>query len=112
LAADSATPPAVIAGTARIAAMRGNLSIRSLAADLGVTRQHLARSFALHVGVSPKVLARIVRARGVVSHARAVTDVDWSTLALDAGYYDQSHLIAEVKELTGMGPSGWLRVPS
>jgi hypothetical protein len=29
-------------------------------------------------------------------------------LALEAGYYDQSHLIAEVKELTGVLPGAWL----
>jgi AraC-like DNA-binding protein len=96
----------------RIAATRGNLSIRTLAADLGVTRQHLARAFAQHVGVAPKMLARIIRARSVVAHARAATAVDWSTLALDAGYYDQSHLIADLKELTGLGPSDWVRTGS
>ncbi|MDQ3998075.1 MAG: helix-turn-helix domain-containing protein, partial [Gemmatimonadota bacterium] len=87
---------------------RGTLSIRALAAELGVTRQHLARSFAQHVGLSPKMLARIVRTRGVVDRARAAADVDWSSVALDAGYYDQSHLIAEVKKLTGLPPAAWL----
>ncbi len=108
LASDGPTPGTVVAATARIAATRGTLSIGALASELGVTRQHLARSFALHVGVSPKMLARILRVRSVVSYARGVDDVDWSRLALDTGYYDQSHLIAEVKELTGLGPTGWL----
>jgi methylphosphotriester-DNA--protein-cysteine methyltransferase len=92
----------------RLAAARGNVPIRALAAELGVTRQHLARSFARHVGLSPKMLARIIRARGVVARARGATDVDWVSVALDAGYYDQSHLIAEVKELTGLPPGAWL----
>lgn len=111
LAAPSAPPPVVIAATVRIAAARGRLPIRELAKELGVTRQHLARSFAQHVGLSPKMLARIVRARGVVDRARDATDVDWSSVALDAGYYDQSHLIADVKELTGLPPGAWVGAP-
>jgi AraC-like DNA-binding protein len=108
LAAPSAPPRTVIAATMRIAAARGRLPIRELAKELGVTRQHLARSFAQHVGLSPKMLARIVRARGVVDRAREATHVDWSSVALDAGYYDQSHLIADVKELTGLPPGAWV----
>jgi AraC-like DNA-binding protein len=45
---------------------------------------------------------------GVIDRARAAADVDWSSVAFDAGYYDQSHLIAEVKELTGLPPAAWL----
>jgi AraC-like DNA-binding protein len=108
LAAAVDPPPVVTVAADRIVAARGNLPIGALAAHLGVTRQHLARSFAQHVGLSPKMLARIVRARGVVDRARRATDVDWSSVALDAGYYDQSHLIADVKELTGLPPSAWV----
>jgi AraC-like DNA-binding protein len=108
LAAPTLPPPAVVAAAASIAASRGRVPIRSLAGQLGVTRQHLARSFAQYVGVSPKMLARIVRARSVVEMARDATDLDWVSVALDAGYYDQSHLIADVRELTGLSPGSWL----
>jgi AraC-like DNA-binding protein len=108
LLAAPAGPPAVVTTAAeRLAATRGKVAIRALAAELGVTRQHLARLFAAHVGLSPKMLARIIRARGVVDRARGASDVDWSSLALEAGYYDQSHLIGELKELTGLAPTAW-----
>jgi len=107
LGAPEAIPALVTAAVRRLAVAGGNFPIRALAAELGVTRQHLARSFAQHVGVSPKMLARILRARGVVARTRGTMDVDWTSVALDAGYYDQSHLIAEVKELTGLPPSAW-----
>ena len=86
----------------------GNLSIAALAPALGVTRQHLARAFALHVGVPPKMFARVARVRGALARARVSASVDWATLALDAGYYDQSHLAGEIKEITGRTPSEWL----
>lgn len=86
----------------------GNLSIAALAPALGVTRQHLARSFARHVGVSPKMFARVARVRKVLAKARVASRVDWAALALDAGYYDQAHLAGEVREITGRTPTEWL----
>ena len=86
----------------------GNLSIAPLAPALGVTRQHLARSFALHVGVSPKMFARVARVRRVLAKARVATTLDWTALALDAGFYDQAHLSGEVHEITGRTPTDWL----
>lgn len=87
---------------------RGNLSIATLAPALGVTRQYLARAFALHVGVPPKTFARVARVRNVLARARAGATLNWSSLALDAGYYDQAHLAGEVKALTGHTPSEWM----
>lgn len=86
----------------------GNLSIASLAPALGVTRQHLARRFAMYVGVPPKMFARVARVRGAIARARVAAHVDWAALAIEAGYYDQSHLAGEIRELTGRAPSEWL----
>ncbi len=86
----------------------GNLSIAALAPALGVTRQHLARAFARHVGVPPKTFARVTRVRRALAKARVATAVDWAALAIDVGYYDQAHLAGEVRELTGRTPSEWL----
>lgn len=86
----------------------GNFSIASLAPALGVTRQHLARRFATYVGVPPKMFARVVRVRRAIAKARVAGYVDWAALAYEAGYYDQSHLAGEIRELTGRAPSEWL----
>jgi AraC-like DNA-binding protein len=78
-----------------------------------VTRQHLARRFAQLVGVSPKVFARVVRLRTLMARVRAMdgtSPVNWSALALAAGYYDQAHLADEFRELAGLTPGQWMRV--
>ena len=110
---ESARPIDVTVDAALGAILRagGNLSIASLAPALGVTRQHLARAFALHVGVPPKMFARVTRVRRVLTKARVAARVDWTSLALDAGFYDQAHLSGEIRELTGRSPTEWLTRP-
>lgn len=96
----------------RIVAAGGSLGITRLAPSLGVTRQHLARRFSQLVGVSPKTFARVVRLGRVIERVRAVPAteaVNWSALAVELGYYDQSHLVDEFRELTGVTPTGWVR---
>lgn len=94
----------------RIIESGGSLGITRLAPSLGVTRQHLARRFAQLVGVSPKTFARVVRLNRVVERVRLVPagqPVNWSALALELGYYDQSHLVDEFREMTGLTPTAW-----
>jgi len=94
----------------RIVDAGGSLGITRLAPALGVTRQHLARRFSELVGVSPKTFARVVRLGRVVERVRLVPagePVNWSTLAIELGYYDQSHLVDEFREMTGLTPTGW-----
>lgn len=95
----------------RIITSAGNLSIGTLASVVGVSRQHLAKRFAHDVGISPKAFARVVRLRQVLQRVRATPDPDWTTLALECGYYDQSHLIGEFREITGLTPEGWVAKP-
>jgi transcriptional regulator GlxA family with amidase domain len=53
----------VIQAVALIERSQGNLPIEHLAQTLNLSRRHLARKFAVHVGLSPKRLARLVRLR-------------------------------------------------
>jgi AraC-like DNA-binding protein len=88
----------------------GSLGITMLAPALGVTRQHLARRFSQLVGVSPKTFARVVRLGRVIERVREIPEgvpVNWSMLALELGYYDQSHRVDEFKEMTGVTPTSW-----
>lgn len=79
-------------------------SVASLADELGVSRQYLARVFARDVGVGPKALARIARMQRVVlavRHGRR----DWPRLAHELGFADQAHLVNEASELVGLTPA-------
>lgn len=81
----------------------GAASIASLRASSRVSARRLAADFREQVGVTPKVLARLVRFQRAMGLLRApcpsITDV-----ALEAGYYDQSHLGLDFRELAGISP--------
>jgi AraC-like DNA-binding protein len=97
------------AAVERIVARGGRVDISRLAMSLGVTRQHLARRFAAHVGVTPKTLSRVMRMREAIRMA-AASRVNWAAVAADLGYSDQSHLVAEFRSLTGLTPSRWTAI--
>ena len=96
-----------MAAVERIIARGGRIDVSRLAASLGVTRQHLARRFAAHVGVPPKTLCRVVRLWKVLRSTNGGR-INWAGLAADLGYSDQSHLVAEFRSLTGLTPSRWV----
>jgi AraC-like DNA-binding protein len=91
----------VIAAIDVITRSGGRASIDDVAATGCATRQHLARLFAHHVGVSPKVFARVTRFRRALRLGRTRSG---SELAAELGYFDQSHLIDEFREFAGTTP--------
>ncbi len=92
---------------ARIVTSGGTARVEEIARETGLTRQHLARQFLHHVGVSPKTFARVMRFRRVVDAAARKRDLDWADVAAEHGYYDQSHLIAEFRDLAGTTPAAF-----
>lgn len=102
----------VSAAVAAIAASRGRLAIAALAARVGVTRQHLARLFDAHVGHGPKLFARVARLRALIEAVERAGSLDWAGAALDAGYFDQAHMIAEFRALAGVTPGRYFHVPN
>ena len=81
--------------------------VANVAKRLGVTSRHLRRAFIEGVGVGPKDFARTVRLQRAIRYAE--TSSDWGRIAADTGYYDQSHLIADFRQLLGLTPNAFLR---
>ena len=92
----------VVASLVRTAGCAG---IADLADRAGVTTRHLQRRFQDRVGVSPKVLARILRFQNTLRHREATTAIEWAHVAVACGYADQSHLIREYAALAGETPA-------
>jgi AraC-like DNA-binding protein len=86
---------------------REDVRVDGLAERLGVTTRHLHRAFVENIGVGPKEFARSVRLQRALR--LAATSRDWGRIAIDAGYYDQSHLIADFRDLVGLTPGAFLK---
>ena len=87
----------------------GQVRVEGLARQLGVSRQHLALQFRQHVGISPKLFARICRFRAASQAMQSVAgQPDWAQVALQFGYFDQSHLIHDFQDFARSSPEAWL----
>lgn len=111
----AAAPAGQLLAMRAVAALEGSggsLRVDALAAALGVSRQYLAAQFRDHVGLQPKLFARICRFRAARNAALANGPGrhghDWAALALDSGYFDQSHLIRDFHDFAGTSPDGHL----
>ena len=61
------------------------------------------------MGLAPKTIARLMRFRRVVDRNPADLSARWTEIALDAGYFDQAHLIRDFRQFAGMTPVEFLR---
>lgn len=102
------TAPMLTAVLGRVAAVPG-LRVDALAASTGWSRRHLERQFRHAVGVTPKAYLRIARFRRIVALRSPLgLGVDWSQVALDEGFSDQSHMIREFRAFAGATPTRFL----
>jgi AraC-like DNA-binding protein len=90
----------------RIAKSGGRVDIRGLARELGYSQKHLISLFRDQVGLPPKLIARLVRFDCVLQHLKQGEPGSWAEIAARYGYYDQAHLVRDVRQFTGSTPTG------
>ena len=83
--------------------------IDDVARDVACGRRQLERLFREQVGLTPKSLGLILRLQRSVRLRMTQENWTWSRIAAEAGYYDQSHLIADFRRIGGEAPSELLR---
>jgi AraC-like DNA-binding protein len=83
---------------------KGRVTVEAMARSAGVSRQYLAREFRARIGIGPKLYSRLARFQSGLAYAGIRKTVDWASVALDMGYVDQSHMIAEFRLFSGLTP--------
>lgn len=86
----------------------GRGMLREAAARAGISERQLERTFAEYVGLPPKVFARLLRFQAALRLSEpgsARPPLPWARVAAEAGYYDQSHLVADFHEFGGAAPT-------
>jgi AraC-like DNA-binding protein len=105
---DALSPvPSVTRALGRLRASGGSVHVDALAAEIGCSRRHLVTSFREQVGVTPKLLGRILRFQHAV--ALSGTGPGWAEIAQRCGYYDQAHLIRDFNQFAGSAPGEFAR---
>jgi AraC-like DNA-binding protein len=79
------------------------VSIPSFASDCNLSRRQFERKFKDFAGFSPKDFFRIVRFKNVLKESRQ-QNKSLAQIAIDSGYYDQSHFTHEFKKFSGYSP--------
>ena len=77
-------------------------SVSETARQIGWSERRFSQVFREEVGLTPKVWCRIQRFQHAVRQLHAGADIRWAELALDCGYYDQSHFANEFRAFSGV----------
>ena len=72
----------------------------------GLSARQIRHLFRTELGLSPKRYSRIARVKQILSGAYG--DRGLAELAIDGGYYDQAHMIAEFRNLLDSTPRAFL----
>jgi AraC-like DNA-binding protein len=83
---------------------RGRVTIDAMARHAGVSRQHFSRQFREQLGIAPKLYCRLARFQSGLAPDRSQEKIGWAETALDLGYADQSHMIAEFRQFSSLTP--------
>jgi AraC-like DNA-binding protein len=86
-----------------------DLAVRDVARYAGLSHRRFIQLFAREVGMSPKLFCRVRRFQLALETVRQTAVPDWSGLALDCGYYDQSHLIHDFRYFMNLSPTEFIR---
>jgi AraC-like DNA-binding protein len=98
-------------------------AVQDVAREVSICKRHFIQLFSAEVGLTPKLFCRLLRfqrARVLAEQfasmrldrmeRRQVPSVpNWAELATRCGYFDQSHLINDFKEFSGLSPTQFLR---
>lgn len=102
-------PEVVVEATRRLMTADGNLEIAALAATCGLGTRQLERLIKQTTGLSPKLLARILRFQSAVRRMEGEQPISLSMLALHSGYSDQSHMNRDFRQFAGLSPTAWMK---
>lgn len=88
---------------ARIVHSPEPISIRELSGNYYLSERQFERQFKHYTGLTPKLFSRIARFQRATKQF-GTPGLSLTSLALECGYYDQSHFIHDFKTFSGLHP--------
>jgi AraC-like DNA-binding protein len=84
------------------------VKVCDLARRIGLSQRRFIQLFTTEVGLTPKLYGRVRRFQRARELVREATEPDWAAIALECGFFDQSHLIRDLGEFSGLSPAAYL----
>src|SRR6266487_151106 len=101
--------PAVAYALTQFSGVPHTRSISDVTDRVGLSPRRFIELFDAEVGLTPKLFCRIKRFQHATRIVHQAEVIDWADLAAMAGYYDQSHMIRDFQEFSGLNPSAYLK---
>ena len=98
-------PPAVVHVMRRLTKSHGAVPIGTLADEIGCSHKHLVSQFSEQIGLTPKTLARVLRFGRAANLLASSSGGHLADIAIDCGYYDQSHFTRDFRAFAGITPT-------
>jgi AraC-like DNA-binding protein len=83
--------------------------LKDIVQKIGYSQKHMIKIFKENVGVTPKHFLKVIRFQKAIAEIEARQQIQWTNVAFDCGFYDQSHFIADFKTFSGWTPEAYLR---
>lgn len=83
---------------------KGLITVKKVARNYFLSERQFERKFLHYAGFSPKLFSRIVRFHAAMAQY-GTRGKSLTTIALECGYYDQSHFIHDFQEFSGLNPT-------
>lgn len=88
--------------------LQKGMSLPNIQIRLNLSERSLERYFKQHIGISPKLYARIRRFQSALGNIRQIRFTKLTNIAFQNDYFDQSHFIRDFKEFAGTSPKRFL----
>lgn len=84
--------------------LQKGLSLLNIQKELNISERSLGRYFKQHIGIAPKLYARINRFQSALENLRKNKLSRLTDIGYQNDYFDQSHFIREFREFAGTSP--------
>jgi AraC-like DNA-binding protein len=75
----------------------------------GLSQRRFIQLFHEQMGLTPKAFCRVRRFQRVLHSVHGTKEAEWAQVALDCGYYDQSHFNHDFRAFSGVTPAEYLK---
>ncbi|KXK14205.1 MAG: AraC family transcriptional regulator [Chloroflexi bacterium OLB14] len=86
------------------------LCLEKLSDEIGYSQKHFIHLFKSQVGLTPKQYMNVLRFQKAILEIESTQIYDWSAIAHNSGFYDQSHFIHHFKEFSGFTPNEYIKI--